>query len=65
MQCFIPDWSVAFSGYVLIARMISVVVETFILHQISCCGFGMNKILSVLCPNANFIKTVSLFFYVD
>jgi hypothetical protein len=47
MQCVIPNWSAAFSVYVLIACMISVVVETYILHQISCSSFGMNKILSV------------------
>jgi hypothetical protein len=47
MLCVIPDRSAAFSGYVLIACMISVVVKSFILYQISCSGFGMDKILSV------------------
>jgi hypothetical protein len=47
MQCVIRDWSAAFSGYVLIACIICVMVESFILHQISCSDFGMNEVWSV------------------
>jgi len=47
MHCVIRDWSAAFSGYVLIACIICVMMENFIQHQISCSDFGMNEVLSV------------------